>query len=77
MDFELTKPLCQPEVFDRLKAQLPAGVELRKLKTFSGKHKALMAEVDLAKYEIAVPLTSAGAGTPVQGRRYIASFVYQ
>ena len=27
--------------------------------------------------EIAVPLTSAGAGTPVQGRRYIASFVYQ
>ena len=27
--------------------------------------------------EIAVPLTVAGAGTPVQGRRYISSFVYQ
>jgi hypothetical protein len=27
--------------------------------------------------EIAVPLRAAGAGTPVQGRRYIASFVYQ
>lgn len=27
--------------------------------------------------EIAVPLTTAGAGTPVQGRRYVASFVYQ
>ncbi len=27
--------------------------------------------------EIAVPLTAAGAGTPVQGRRYISSFVYQ
>ena len=27
--------------------------------------------------EIAVPLTSAGAGTAVQGRRYISSFVYQ
>ena len=27
--------------------------------------------------EIAVPLTSAGAGTPVSGRRYIASFAYR
>jgi len=27
--------------------------------------------------EIAVPLTAAGTGTPVQGRRYIASFAYQ
>ena len=27
--------------------------------------------------EIAVPLTAAGADTPVQGRRYISSFVYQ
>lgn len=27
--------------------------------------------------EIAVPLTAAGAGTPVPGRRYIASFTYQ
>lgn len=26
--------------------------------------------------EVAVPLTTAGAGTPVQGRRYIASFKY-
>lgn len=26
--------------------------------------------------EIAIPLTTAGAGTPVQGRRYIASFDY-
>ncbi len=27
--------------------------------------------------EVAVPLTTAGAGTPVPGRRYIASFTYQ
>ena len=27
--------------------------------------------------EIAVPLTTAGAGTPIQGRRYIASFTYK
>ena len=26
--------------------------------------------------EVAVPLTTAGAGTPVSGRRYIASFTY-
>ena len=26
--------------------------------------------------EIAVPLTTAGAGTPVRGRRYVASFAY-
>ena len=56
MDFELTKPLCQPEVFDRLRQQLPPGVQLHRLKTFSGKHKALMAEVELARYEIEVPV---------------------
>lgn len=27
--------------------------------------------------EVVVPLTTAGAGTPVPGRRYIASFTYQ
>ena len=61
MDFELTKPLCQPEVFDRLRQQLPPGVQLHKLKPFSGKHKALMAEVDLAEYEIHAPLTGDAA----------------
>lgn len=78
MDFELTKPLCQPEVFDRLKAQLPAGVELRKLKTFSGKHKALMAEVDLAKYEIAVPLTGTEAAVQAALAAFnqTAAFIY-
>ena len=32
MDFELTKPLCQPEVFDRLSKALPLGVKLLRLK---------------------------------------------
>ena len=27
--------------------------------------------------EVAVPLTTAGAGTPVPGRRYIANFTYK
>lgn len=68
MDMELTKPLCQPEVFDRLRAQLPKGVELRQLKVVEGKHKALMAEVELAAYEILVPLagTQAAAAAAVQ-----------
>lgn len=61
MDFELTKQLCQPEVFDRLKNSLPPGVKLLKIKPIREfknrkKHPALMAEVDLAEYEIIAPL---------------------
>lgn len=62
MDFELTKQLCQPEVFDKLKNSLPPGVKLLKVKPVrefknQKKHKALMAEVDLAEYDVIVPLT--------------------
>ncbi|MBR0285345.1 MAG: DUF2344 domain-containing protein, partial [Selenomonadaceae bacterium] len=46
---------CQPEVFDRLRAQLPKGAELIRLQELKGKHTALMAAADLAKYEISVP----------------------
>jgi radical SAM family uncharacterized protein/radical SAM-linked protein len=55
MDFELTKELCQPEVFDRLQAQLPPGIQLRELRLMQGKHKALMAESDEARYTLHVP----------------------
>lgn len=55
MDFELTKELCQPEVFDRLRAQLPPGIQLRELRLMQGKHKALMAESDEARYTLHVP----------------------
>ena len=55
MDFELTKELCQPEVFDRLKAQLPPGIQLKELRLMQGKHKALMAESDEARYTLHVP----------------------
>lgn len=57
MDFELTKPLCQPEVFDRLRAQLPPGVELRRLRVLDKKPKALMAQTDEAMYTLRVPFT--------------------
>ncbi len=64
MDFELTKPLCQPEVYDKLSKTLPPGVKLLRLKPVpepkpckGKKHKALMAEVEEAEYELYVPLT--------------------
>ena len=56
MDLELTQDLCQPEVFDRLRAVLPTGVELLQLKKLAGKPKALMAVADEAGYEIVAPL---------------------
>ena len=61
MDFELTKPVAQPEVFDRLSAQLPPGVKLLRLKEVRTKHKALMAETDEARYRITVPYTGDAA----------------
>lgn len=63
MDFELTKQLCQPEVFEKLSRTLPPGIQLRRLKPVKEpkacqgkKHKALMAEVEEAVYELYVPL---------------------
>lgn len=55
MDLELTKDICQPEVFDKLKAVLPPGVELLKLKEVPLKAKALMSVVDQATYEVVIP----------------------
>ncbi|MGL5271133.1 MAG: TIGR03936 family radical SAM-associated protein [Selenomonadaceae bacterium] len=57
MDIELTKPVCQPEFFDKLRAVLPPGVKLLRAREFTGKVKALMAAVELADYEIQVPCT--------------------
>ncbi|MCR5439985.1 MAG: TIGR03960 family B12-binding radical SAM protein [Selenomonas sp.] len=55
MDFELLKPLCQPEVFDRLNAQLPPGAKLKELREVHGKQPALMAQADEARYTLLVP----------------------
>jgi len=56
MDFALRKPLAQPEVFDRLRAQLPPGIRVLKLQPINGKHIALMTQADEASYRIRVPL---------------------
>ena len=56
MEFELLKPVCQPEVFDRLAAQLPPGIELKELREVKTKQKALMAQATEARYRVALPL---------------------
>ena len=56
MDFALKKPLAQPEVFDRLSAQLPPGVRVLALRPVRGKHIALMAQAAAADYRVRVPL---------------------
>lgn len=70
MDFELTKPLCQPEIFDRLQAELPPGVRLLKLREIKGRHKALMSEADEAIYTLHVPY----AGTEKEALRVLAAY---
>ena len=57
MDFELSKDISQPELWDVLKANFPAGVELKDLAQIHGKHKALMAQTDETNYRIEVPYT--------------------
>jgi len=56
MEFDLLKPLCQPEVFDRLKAQLPPGIELKELREVKTKQKAMMAQATEAQYQAYIPL---------------------
>ena len=57
MDLELKKDVCQPEVFDRLRAVLPPGVELLQVKQIDMRSKALMSIVDEGSYEIKLPLS--------------------
>lgn len=59
MDLELKKDMCQPEVFDRLRAALPPGVELLQVRQVNSRAKALMSIVDEASYEITVPCACA------------------
>lgn len=57
MDLELKKDVCQLEVFDRLRAVLPPGVELLQVKQIDLRSKALMSIVDEGSYEIKLPLS--------------------
>ena len=55
VDFEMTEALSPSVVMKRLGKHLPRGAQMVRLKLLEGKHKALMADVDEARYRIAVP----------------------
>ena len=57
VDFEMTEALLPSVVMERLGAHLPRGAQIVRLKMLTGKHKALMADVDEARYRIAVAYT--------------------
>ena len=59
MDVELSRPVAQPEAWDRLAAALPPGVRLGRLVPYEGKAKSLMAAVDRAEYRVRVPYAGA------------------
>lgn len=70
MEFELLKPVCQPEVFDKLKAQLPPGVELKELREVKTKQKAMMAQANEARYRAIMPLHGELALAEMAVKRY-------
>ena len=55
MDFELKEPLQGIEVYKKLGTQLPPEVKIKRIAMIHGKHKALMAEMDMAEYEVILP----------------------
>lgn len=55
VDFEMREDLAPSLVIERLRNHLPRGAQIVRLKILEGKHKALMADVDEARYRIAVP----------------------
>lgn len=57
VDFEMTEAVSPSVVMERLGAHLPCGAQIVRLKMLTGKHKALMADVDEARYRIAVAYT--------------------
>ncbi|QJW48303.1 DUF2344 domain-containing protein [bacterium BFN5] len=55
LDIELNQAVAAAEVQERLAAQLPAGLKLKKAKYVDQKTPALMAVVNLAQYKVIVP----------------------
>lgn len=58
LDIELNQAVVAAEVQERLAAQLPAGLRLKKAKYVDQKTPALMAVVNLSQYKVIVPLAS-------------------
>ena len=73
VDFEMTKALSPSAVMERLRKHLPCGAQMVRLKLLEGKHKALMADVDEARYRIAVPYAGDLDAVRESVRRYNAA----
>lgn len=57
LDLDLTEELDIANIEAKLKLQLPAGIELKAARYVGERSQALMAIVNLATYEVTVPLT--------------------
>ena len=73
VDFEMTEALSPSAVMKRLGEHLPCGAQMVRLKLLEGKHKALMADVDEARYRIAVPYAGDLDAVRESVRRYNAA----
>lgn len=73
VDFEMTEDLTPSLVMERLQKHLPRGAQMVRLKLLEGKHKALMADVDEARYRIAVPYAGDLDAVRESVRRYNAA----
>ena len=73
VDFEMTEALAPSEVLKRLGAHLPRGAEIVRLRLLEGKHRALMADVDEARYRISVPYAGEHAAVRESVARYNAA----
>ena len=70
VDFEMTEALPPNEVMRRLRDHLPRGAELVRLKILEGKHRALMADADEARYRITVSYQGGTEAVRDSVRRY-------
>ena len=57
MDVEFKTDVDLDEFCEKIKQELPPGVQLLQAKPLEGKHQALMAMIDLATYQITIPFT--------------------
>ena len=73
VDFEMTEALSPSVVMKRLGEHLPRGAQMVRLKLLEGKHKALMADVDEARYRITVPYVGDLDAVRESVRRYNAA----
>ena len=73
VDFEMTESLAPSEVMRRLGAHLPRGAQIVRLRLLEGKHRALMADVDEARYRISVPYAGDSASIRASVERYNAA----